>query len=478
MQEKIIRLTYTPQEAESILRADYWEKNPPQGWTAEQSDGACRDAQQFVADTNSAQAFLLTRARLILARMRKLSRQEPPLLELPSPKTYALLVGILALVGFVCGMLTDRLANPGAAINLLAAPLLTVFAWNALISLLCLLSLCGLPTVPFSMPRILAKAFLSLSRTASGKTSARMPSSPGISSALALRLHWQSLFLPSYIWKIRSALHFAAAAFGLGLIVSCLVRGIGTAYTAGWESTWFSGKPQTIADILHFLYGWLPDHLSGLQPFPDIQSLAAMDLTLGHGAPGAAWLARLIWLTVFLIVLPRLVLAAASSLRALREQNRLVLSYPAHTLEALQHPSISHASKTLLIWCCQKPKEFLPAPNQTAMDADLWDETNAAAFDSTQLAAFEHIFIVMDPAGTPENEVHGSFIKALLKKAPQAQLLLDFSHFDQRFANAPERQASRRALWENFAAQCQIPLCIHAGQTLAAVSNQNGSNRQ
>lgn len=48
------------------------------------------------------------------------------------------------------------------------------------------------------------------------------------------------------------AFHLAAAAFAAGLLASIAVRGIGTAYVVGWESTWFADNPNRVAGILRF----------------------------------------------------------------------------------------------------------------------------------------------------------------------------------------------------------------------------------
>lgn len=105
------------------------------------------------------------------------------------------------------------------------------------------------------------------------------------------------------------------------------MRGIGTAYWAVWESTWFADKPDVVAAILQGLYGWLPDFLPGLSPLPDASALSA--LRVDGSAPsaavlsaGAPWLARMIWSIVGLIIVPRAVLAAISCSVLLEQHKR------------------------------------------------------------------------------------------------------------------------------------------------------------
>ena len=57
-------------EAEELLQAEALEAHPPMGWSAAESDAASRDALA-VAGKSDIQAFLLTRAKLVLSRMTK-----------------------------------------------------------------------------------------------------------------------------------------------------------------------------------------------------------------------------------------------------------------------------------------------------------------------------------------------------------------------------------------------------------------------
>ena len=67
----------------------------------------------------------------------------------------------------------------------------------------------------------------------------------------------------------------------------------------------------------------------------------------------------------------------------------------------------------------------------------------------------------LDPSATPEEDVHGLLIDAIRKRCANTVLHLDFSELQTRFADVPERIQSRRALWEHFAAQHDIPLEVN-----------------
>ena len=118
-------------EAEELLQAEALEAHPPMGWSAAESNAASRDALA-VAGKSDIQAFLLTRAKLVLSRMTK----HDPSLKRPRLPQTGWLIKIISLgiifLGFFSGAVTDQLTSAGAQLNLLSPPLLTVFAWNIL----------------------------------------------------------------------------------------------------------------------------------------------------------------------------------------------------------------------------------------------------------------------------------------------------------------------------------------------------------
>ena len=59
--------------------------------------------------------------------------------------------------------------------------------------------------------------------------------------------------------------------------------------------------------------------------------------------------------------------------------------------------------------------------------------------------------LVLDPAATPDEEVHGALLDAIREKSGAVTLALDFSELARRFSDAPAKLRSRRALWEHFA---------------------------
>ena len=108
-------------EAEELLQAEALEAHPPMGWSAAESDAASRDALA-VAGKSDIQAFLLTRAKLVLSRMTK----HDPSLKRPRLPQTGWLIKIISLgiifLGFFSGAVTDQLTSAGAQLNLLSPP--------------------------------------------------------------------------------------------------------------------------------------------------------------------------------------------------------------------------------------------------------------------------------------------------------------------------------------------------------------------
>ena len=445
-------------EAEELLQAEALEAHPPMGWSAAESDAASRDALA-VAGKSDIQAFLLTRAKLVLSRMTK---HDPSLKRPRLPQTGWLIKSIslgIIFLGFFSGAVTDQLTSAGAQLNLLSPPLLTVFAWNILAMLAAIAGLvisfrrstspAGLSA---ALARILGSAAHVMRFVAIGK-----PTDKTYFNKLL------PLLLPQTAWRFRAVLHWAALAFGIGLAASLLVRGIGTAYWAVWESTWFADKPDVVAAILQGLYGWLPDFLPGLSPLPDASALSA--LRVDGSAPsaavlsaGAPWLARMIWSIVGLIIVPRAVLAAISMFCAARAAQTLIVPIDSSRTEQLLQTAANHSVKTWLLNGSNHPAANQGTPLLSVNPWSAPDFPELAAF--TPQAGYRTV-LELDPSATPEEDVHGLLIDAIRKRCANTVLHLDFSELQTRFADVPERIQSRRALWEHFAAQHDIPLEVN-----------------
>lgn len=266
------------------------------------------------------------------------------------------------------------------------------------------------------------------------------------------------------------ALHMAAIAFAIGLLTSIGVRGIGTAYTVGWESTWFADNPELIATMLRAIYDIVPLELFGGTPWPDLDSIVALRFdrldSLTQSA-ASVWLLRLMATITVIILLPRLLLTVIGTWKLSRLRKSLIIdvstNYYREILATKKVPSrhtvllIDHADSTSPV-----------SPEWSAVNRILQTQTitptNAWACEISEKlaelppAATYEILLGFDPAGTPEEEVHG-FVLEQAKNfcqthaSPCPVVILNLTPLLKRHGNESETIGSRRALWESFAHQ-------------------------
>lgn len=238
-------------DARDVLFAEALEKKAAvEGrWSSPDRDAATRDAKRLAGEHAALKRFLPLRARLVAARL-----HEDPAGAFGTAlfhRAALALTVLLGLAAFVSGMLTDRLATEGARINLLSPPLLLLVLWNIAVYLLILLK----PLLPgrisshlLPLRECLSKALLRAAGASAASIEAR-----------------SAIFMPQCRWLVARALHIAAILFAVGLLAGMAVRGIGTAYHVGWESTWLAGNPQAVHAVLSAIYG----HLPFCGPIPD-----------------------------------------------------------------------------------------------------------------------------------------------------------------------------------------------------------------
>ena len=162
-----------------------------------------------------------------------------------------------------------------------------------------------------------------------------------------------------------------------------------------------------------------------------------MNLAAGGSAPGADWLARMIWSLFILIILPRAAFAAACLWRARKEARRLRVPLDDGELDRLLQDG---PFRKLIV--------------------NPWEAPDFTTLSDAGISPGDRVLLVLDPTATPEEEVHGALIHALTMRTPNVNLSLDFSQLSTRFSETPERLQSRRALWEHFASENGVQLRI------------------
>lgn len=435
--KETVRFAVTPEEAGLLVAAR----------ASEAADGpeasAAADARLIAGKDPKEKA--LARAKLVLSR-RSLKPSRVP--TLPT----GLFTGALMLCAYFLGVMTDRFSSEGAVVNLLSPALLLILFWQIALYALLLVGTIAAPLgwKPKWPGRELFAALLSRLRilTVSKQT-------------LRERPLWLSLLTPALRSEAARAFHLAAAALGAGLLTGLAFRGIGTAYTVGWTSTWLAGHEAWLAALFSATYGLVPLELFGI-PFPDAAAVAEMNLRVNaQGSPdAAAWLLRLMGLVAIVVILPRLLLAFFAGRRAKAARTRFVwideLDEPAPVSTQPSVASISEGATVLTTVPAdeslrRRTAALLMQPDVRWRTVDVWKDEpeNALASVDTETAV-----LLFDATATPEEEVHGHWIDAVGRRQPDAvTLLVDLSGLEAQFGAESERLTARKALWESFAAE-------------------------
>lgn len=435
--KETVRFAVTPEEAGLLVAAR----------ASEAADGpeasAAADARLIAGKDPKEKA--LARAKLVLSR-RSLKPSRVP--TVPT----GLFTGALMLSAYFLGVMTDRFSSEGAVVNLLSPALLLILFWQIALYALLLVGTIAAPLgwKPKWPGRELFAALLSSLRilTVSKQT-------------LRERPLWLSLLTPALRSEAARAFHLAAASLGAGLLTGLAFRGIGTAYTVGWTSTWLAGHEAWLAALFSATYGLVPLELFGI-PFPDAAAIAEMNLRVNaHGSPdAAAWLLRLMGLVAIVVILPRLLLAFFAGRRAKAARTRFVWiekqeePVPVSTQRSL--PSLSEGATVLTTVPAdealrRRTAALLMQPDARWRTVDVWkdDPESALATVDTETAV-----LLFDATATPEEEVHGHWIDAVGRRQPDAvTLLVDLSGLEAQFGAESERLTARKALWESFAAE-------------------------
>ena len=435
--KETVRFAVTPEEAGLLVAAR----------ASEAADGpeasAAADARLIAGKDPKEKA--LARAKLVLSR-RSLKPSRVP--TLPT----GLFTGALMLCAYFLGVMTDRFSSEGAVVNLLSPALLLILFWQIALYALLLVGTIAAPLgwKPKWPGRELFAALLSRLRilTVSKQT-------------LRERPLWLSLLAPALRSEAARAFHLAAASLGAGLLTGLAFRGIGTAYTVGWTSTWLAGHEAWLAALFSATYGLVPLELFGI-PIPDAAAIAEMNLRVNaQGSPdAAAWLLRLMGLVAIVVILPRLLLAFFAGLRAKAARTRFVWideqEEPAPVSTQRSVASISEGATVLTTIPADESRHrrtaaLLMQPDARWRTVDVWKDEPESALAPVDT---ETAVLLFDATATPEEEVHGHWIDAVGRRQPDAvTLLVDLSGLEAQFGAESERLTARKALWESFAAE-------------------------
>ena len=423
---------------------------------------AAREAMR--STTGGEPALMVARARTLLARIAARHPFVPDMLDLLG-RSWGLTL-VLAVLGLFLGAGLSALDGT-RRINVLAFPLLGLIAWNVAVYA----ALLAVRTRPPSQRRSLLRSMLA--SFGERIVSSRIGRSKAFNAPLAAALQafvreWRAAATPLLLARASRAFHLAAAAVGVGLVAGLYVRGIAFDYQAGWEST-FLDAPR-VRSLLAFLYGpasWL----TGV-PIPDAAQLEATRWRPGGagGEPAARWIHLMAGTALIYVIVPRLLLALAAGLRAMRLALRAPLPEWLTPYFRATFAAVEGAVRPARAVVAPYAYELAPAalarliawvPSVAGGGATI-DARPGVAYGEedrhlAELRADEGANIVILPfslATTPEDENHGAVISAARdalagRAGSQLIVVLDEAPYAQR-AGSPERLEERRAAWRAF----------------------------
>ena len=229
----------------------------------------------------------------------------------------------LPLAALLLGLAIDRIAN-AHRVDLLSPPLLIVLAWNLVVYLLIAWQAWRPPRSGTWLQQVLPQALRPLGRTG-GQRGPRGPR--GLAARIVADFHTRWFAHAADLLQQRAArvLHLCAAAWGAGIALSLLLRGLVVRYQFGWESTFLdAAQVHAIVSVLF----WPLTTLFGLAPFtlPEIAATQNFAGEGGAGVGGARWVWMYVGLLLLAVVLPRLALAAWARWREAQWQGRIDLA--------------------------------------------------------------------------------------------------------------------------------------------------------
>jgi hypothetical protein len=346
-------------------------------------------------------------------------------------------------------------------INILGFPLLGLLAWNLAVYILLVIR----PSLP---GRSLAPALARFASAAARRSRQNVLSD----SLLEFVREWYRAAQPLYHLRAARMLHLAAIALALGLIGGLYLRGLVLEYRATWGST-FLAAPQVHA-LLSVVYG--PASLVTGVPIPGVVDLEGVG---SRGESAARWIHLMAGTVALFVLLPRALLAAATSAAIARRGRELTPPASLHPYfrSAFAHSDSLGRAKVRVVPYAYEPsppaaqrlRERLPEVlgGELVVESEAstpYGEEDALLAQLEVGGAPDVLVLLFSLAATPEEENHGVLIggarELVARRGPRGEsnselvVLVDEAPYAARLAGeggARERLAERRALWHAFA---------------------------
>ena len=274
------------------------------------------------------------------------------------------------------------------------------------------------------------------------------------------------------------AFHLAALCFVLGMIASVLLRGIGTAYTVGWESTWFAESPEIVYQIIALVYGICTNFLGPMPNILDVANMRFDRLAInGYEASASLWLMRMIVMLAIFVVIPRGLLALKHTFQIARIRKRFPLDLENRYFSNIMRTWRSEAmSLDLVVPDSVQSKNLLESAYRFAENLGFdfkeikthnWSiEDGDAPLTLEKNGQSQQVWVLFNATATPEQEVQGVALQALKEKLSKTPIIVmvDLATYLARFGDFNDRIESRKELWRDFANELALPVIFyHSG---------------
>ncbi len=380
---------------------------------------------------------------------------------------------VLPALAFFAGVFLDRIVDPHR-VDLLSPPLLFIIAWNVVVYAALLIGWLVRVGARDSPRRSL------LARLAHLNTF-RLPKSHQVLTLAWSRfaVEWMKLCAPLTGARVARILHLGSACFAAGAVVSLYLRGLGSDYRPGWESTYAWVTAERVHAVLRALFA----PATALFDLPGFSVAEVQALRLPHGpipGGGEQWVLLYAATIILLVVLPRLMLALLAHWRerTLSNDFRLDLGQPyfrrltqevvpaagavlqvypySFTIDKVRDQGLRTVARMLL-----GGQARLVLGSTTRYGEDWQGAPVDAAAAGSDLA---HCVALFNLSATPERENHGAFLEQLVRAGVRGfSAMIDESAYLERVGShsgGEIRVQERIALWRQFCEFHRVPACV------------------
>ena len=253
---------------------------------------------------------------------------------------------------------------------------------------------------------------------------------------------------------------------------------MGTAYTVGWESTWFASSPEIVYQIIALTYGVFTSFLGPMPNILDVANMRFDRLAVNSVDVSASlWILRMIFMLLIFVAVPRLLLALKHTFQI----SKLARDFPLDL-------SDRYFNDILRTWRSEEMSLDLLVSDQTDNPKNIesvyrfaeelgfnlsevkthhWNpESDELPLTMDAQGKSKQIWILMNATTTPEQEVQGEALRQLKAKFDTRPLavLIDMSSYMSRFGDFGDRTESRKELWRSFCEAVGVPAVFyHSG---------------